>query len=104
MSGITGVMFAVKAAFSILETAKNIAAARASRFDFDLVFAPLPAGNPLEVARQQLSKSENFWTDAFLNAFLASPQSAVPGTIMAFSGLEDPTDRDAIIAYLNSLD
>lgn len=70
MTGITGVMFAVKAAFSILETAKNIAEARASRFDFDVVFAPLPAGNPLEIARQQLSKGENWGPNSEHNHIL----------------------------------
>lgn len=51
-----------------------------------------------------LANSGDTWTDAFLDTFLASPQSAVPGTMMAFSGLENSTDRDAIIAYLDSLD
>ena len=60
MTGVTGVMFAVKAAFNILETARNIAEARASRFDFEVVFSPLPDGNPLDLARQHLSKSENW--------------------------------------------
>lgn len=63
MTGVTGVMFAVKAAFNILETARNIAEARASRFDFEVVFSPLPDGNPLDLARQHLSKSAN-WGDS----------------------------------------
>ena len=60
MTGVTGVMFAVKAAFNILETARNIAEARASRFDFEVAFRPLPPGNPLDLARQHLSKSDNW--------------------------------------------
>lgn len=70
MTGVTGVMFAVKAAFNLLETARSIAEARASRFDFDVVFAPLPAGNPLEIARLQLSKGENWGANSQHNHIL----------------------------------
>lgn len=60
MTGVTGVMFAVKAAFSILETAREMAESRASRFDVELAFRPLPDGNPLDVARRHLSKGDNW--------------------------------------------
>lgn len=95
MTGITGVMFAVKAAFSILETAKNIAAARASRFDFDLVFAPLAAGNPLEVARQQLSKSENWGPGGSHNHILSDFADCIldQGDFGRFIDPEAPHER-----------
>lgn len=95
MTGITGVMFAVKAAFSILETAKDIAAARASRFDFDLVFAPLPAGNPLEVARLQLSKSENWGPGGQHNQILSDFADCIvdQGDFGRFIDPEAPHER-----------
>jgi len=42
------------------------------------------------------------WTEANLNAFLATPRKEVPGTNMAFPGLKKPEERTAIIAYLKS--
>ena len=43
------------------------------------------------------------WTVAELQAFLAHPQSAVPGTRMAFAGIHNENDRVAAIAYLRSI-
>jgi cytochrome c len=42
------------------------------------------------------------WTDASLNAFLASPKTFAPGTQM-FGGAPDPADRQAIIGYLKTV-
>ena len=41
------------------------------------------------------------WTDANLDAFLASPQAFAPGTQM-YGGASDPGERKAIIDYLNA--
>lgn len=43
------------------------------------------------------------WTFDRLDAFLAGPAVAVPGTRMGFAGLSDPDDRAAVIAYLRTL-
>lgn len=43
------------------------------------------------------------WTYTGLDAFLANPQAAVPGTTMPFGGIADETQRANIIAYLRSL-
>ncbi len=40
------------------------------------------------------------WDEAALDAFLADPKKAVPGTKMTFAGLKKPEDRAAVIAYL----
>lgn len=40
------------------------------------------------------------WTADTLNAWIANPRGVVPGTGMAFAGLEDPGDRIDVIAYL----
>ena len=43
------------------------------------------------------------WDEATLDRYLADPQGLVPGTRMAFSGLERAADRADVIAYLKSL-
>jgi cytochrome c len=47
-----------------------------------------------------LSAYGQTWDDATLNAFLASPGKAVPGTRMGFWGLNDAQDRRDLIAWL----
>jgi cytochrome c len=47
-----------------------------------------------------LKASGLVWTEAELDRFLAAPGRAVPGTSMAFAGMERPADRAALIAYL----
>ena len=42
------------------------------------------------------------WTEAALDAFLASPKTYAPGTQMT-GGAADPADRQAIIDYLKSV-
>ena len=45
--------------------------------------------------------STNFiWDAATLDRWLERPNDVVPGTSMAFSGMEKPEDRQALIAYL----
>lgn len=43
------------------------------------------------------------WDEKTLDAFLESPQKAVPGTRMPYAGLKDKTDRSDLIAYLAAL-
>jgi len=43
------------------------------------------------------------WNEANLNRFLENPQGTVPGTKMAFPGLRDAEQRQAVIAYLKGL-
>jgi cytochrome c len=43
------------------------------------------------------------WTAEELNTYLENPQKVVPGTTMAFPGLKREKDRQAIVAYLESL-
>ena len=42
------------------------------------------------------------WDEAALDAFLADPASAVPGTSMNFPGLRNEADRRDLIAYLKA--
>lgn len=50
-----------------------------------------------------LLSAEGEWTFEEMNAFLAAPKKAVPGTKMNYAGLKKPEDRADLIAYLNSL-
>ena len=43
------------------------------------------------------------WDAESLNAFLESPQKAVPGTRMTYPGVKDATDRADVIGYLATL-
>lgn len=43
------------------------------------------------------------WDDKSLNAYLESPQKAVPGNRMPYPGLKDATDRADLVAYLAML-
>jgi len=42
------------------------------------------------------------WDAAALDAFLAEPMKALPGTRMAFAGVIDPADRRALILYMET--
>jgi cytochrome c len=42
------------------------------------------------------------WTFEALDAYLENPKDAIPGNKMSFIGLKKPTDRAAVIVYLNS--
>lgn len=43
------------------------------------------------------------WDEPTLDRFLEAPLEAVPGTKMAYAGLRDPAQRQAVIAYLKTL-
>lgn len=43
------------------------------------------------------------WSEAQLDSFLTDVNAKVPGTLMTYSGVAEPADRQAIIAYLKSL-
>ena len=50
-----------------------------------------------------LKASKIVWDDATLDAFLADPQKAVPGTTMAYGGDADAKERADLVAYLKTL-
>jgi cytochrome c len=47
-----------------------------------------------------MKNSSIVWDAKTLDAFLESPQKAVPGTRMPYAGLKDATDRADLIGYL----
>jgi cytochrome c len=48
-------------------------------------------------------KAAGKWTPEKLDAFIAAPKTAVPGTTMPFGGLKDATKRAELVAYLATL-
>jgi len=61
--------------------------------------ASLPGGQYSDA----LKAAGGAWDDAALDAFMASPAAAVPGTSMAFEGIQDAALRQTIIDYLKAL-
>lgn len=49
---------------------------------------------------QALASQTIYWSVKQFDAFIASPQAVFPGTGMAYSGLKNSEDRDALIAFL----
>ncbi len=47
--------------------------------------------------------SDKPWDYEALNAFLANPKAAIPGTKMNYAGMRKPEDRAALIAWLRTL-
>ena len=50
-----------------------------------------------------LAQSKIVWDDRTLDAFLANPQKAAPGTTMAYAGDDDAKERADLVAYLKTL-
>ena len=55
-------------------------------------------------ALQAYARHHPRWTEAELDRFLGDPWGAVPGTDMGFQGLDDPTERRALIRWLTRPD
>lgn len=51
---------------------------------------------------EAMARSTHTWTVAGLKAWLANPEKVVPGQEMNYQ-LDDPRDRDDVVAYLASL-
>jgi cytochrome c len=50
-----------------------------------------------------LKKLNVTWDDATLDKWLTNPRDMAPGTKMIFPGVQDPKQRQDIIAYMQSL-
>ncbi|MBA3909694.1 MAG: MFS transporter [Rhodobacter sp.] len=65
------------------------AMAQAGGFNYSATLAEMGAGGGV-------------WDATALHSFLENPKAFAPGTKMAFAGLKEPEDRDAVIAYLST--
>lgn len=50
-----------------------------------------------------MKRAKLTWDEKTLDAYIANPQSVVPGNLMPFSGIADPKQRADLIAYLKTL-
>jgi len=50
-----------------------------------------------------MKKFDHTWDEETLDTYLADPRGTVPGTKMIFPGIKDETERDDVIAYLETL-
>jgi cytochrome c len=50
-----------------------------------------------------MKEFDHTWDEETLDTYLADPRAAVPGTKMIFPGIKDKTERDDVIAYLETL-
>lgn len=49
-----------------------------------------------------MTASGRVWTEANLDAYLAAPMTAIPGSRMPYAGLRNAADRANVIAYIKS--
>jgi cytochrome c len=49
-----------------------------------------------------LRESGVLWSGTTLDAFLKSPQSFIPGNVMPFGGIQNATERAALVCFLLS--
>ena len=52
---------------------------------------------------QAMKDSGMAWNQAGLDRYLENPRGVVPGTTMAYNGVKDAAQRQAVIAYLRGL-
>jgi cytochrome c len=50
-----------------------------------------------------MKKFDHTWTPQTLDTYLTDPRGVVPGTKMIFPGIKDQTERENLIAYLETL-
>ena len=54
-------------------------------------------------AMKRFAERNPRWTAELIGRYAADPEALVPGTSMAFHGMPDPAEREALIDYLESL-
>jgi cytochrome c len=52
---------------------------------------------------EAMKKFDHTWDEGTLDEYLTDPRATVPGTKMIFPGIKDKTERDDVIAYLETL-
>ena len=52
---------------------------------------------------EAMKNFDHTWDTETLDTYLADPRAVVPGTKMIFPGIKDKTERDDVIAYLETL-
>jgi cytochrome c len=52
---------------------------------------------------EAMKKFDHSWDPGTLDTYLADPRATVPGTKMIFPGLKEKSEREDVIAYLETL-
>jgi cytochrome c len=52
---------------------------------------------------EAMKSYDHTWDPETLDTYLADPRAVVPGTKMIFPGIKDKTEREDVIAYLETL-
>jgi cytochrome c len=52
---------------------------------------------------EAMTKFDHTWDEGTLDEYLADPRGTIPGTKMIFPGIKEKTERDDVIAYLETL-
>ncbi len=61
-------------------------------------------GFEYSAALEGFAEANPIWTKELIDRFAADPEALVPGTSMAFHGMADSAEREALLDYLGSLD
>jgi cytochrome c len=70
---------------------------------YDIVGSPHARAAGFNYSAANRALSDKPWDYEALNAFLARPATAMPGTRMAFAGINNAQQRADVIAFLRSL-
>ena len=70
---------------------------------YGVVGRPIASASGYTDYSDALKKKSGNWTEKQLDEFLTAPQTAVPGTAMAFGGIPDPATRAAVIEHLKAV-
>ena len=70
-----------------------------------IVGRPIAAERDFEYspALRSFAQRHPAWTNELIDRFAADPEALVPGTTMAFHGMADEAEREALLDYLRSL-
>jgi cytochrome c len=58
------------------------------------------AGFDYSPALRALAARHRAWSAALLDRYVAAPEETAPNTTMAFRGIDDPREREDLLAYL----
>jgi cytochrome c len=70
---------------------------------WNIVGSPHARAEGFRYSAANQAKANEPWSYEALNAFIANPRAAMPGTSMGFNGLANAQQRADLIAYLRSL-
>jgi cytochrome c len=94
-----------QAKFAVCKSCHTVGPGAGAAFGPDLwnVFGRKSGAAPGYAYSAGLRRLAVTWTAPALDAWIADPRAIVPGTRMAYAGMEDPRDRIDVVAYLKTV-